>query len=345
MTQSSIRKQLRLPLQVALEVVLQGIRIRMGRSMVTLLGVAFGIAFLMAMLTGQVIRTGVSRETEIRDELDRRVSFLTAKTGPVRDAVFGVIQTGTLNDIERRFVRRLVREGAARLQWCGGGDSPLEELDAVVEADNPDAAARGATALLIAGNGEAPDADWDRLAGLTRQGAIALLRDDAAFAGRAGAVVSLARELRPDEQARRIEQQRRDRTRTIWIVVIALLVTVIGISNAMLMSVTERFREIGTMKCLGALSGFVRQMFFIESSLLGFVGSVAGVLLGAAFSITAFAATYGFGLVLASLDGGRVAAYAALSIAAGVLLSVVAAIYPASFASRMVPATALRSTI
>ena len=44
--------------------------------------------------------------------------------------------------------------------------------------------------------------------------------------------------------------------------------------NAMLMSVTERFREIGTMKCLGALSAFVRQIFLFESCLIGAVGGL-----------------------------------------------------------------------
>ena len=50
-----------------------------------------------------------------------------------------------------------------------------------------------------------------------------------------------------------------------WVVGLALLVAFVGIVNAMLMSVTERFREIGTMKCLGALDGFIVKLFVIES--------------------------------------------------------------------------------
>ena len=44
-------------------------------------------------------------------------------------------------------------------------------------------------------------------------------------------------------------------TKDIWLIVMSLIVCVVGIANSMLMAVTERFREIGTMKCLGALDG------------------------------------------------------------------------------------------
>jgi len=344
---ATIQKQVKLPIGVALQVVGQGIRIRLGRSVVTLLGVVFGIAFLMSLLTGQAIRTGVGRETQLRDELDRRINFLTAKTGPLKDATLGVIQAGPLDETERRFVKLLAQNGLKSFNWVGNSAPEVEQITGgrikAVETDYARVAG-GAPALLVIGDGALPEADWDAMAGRTRERAIATMRDYKPVTVSA-TVVPLARELQPDELARITAEKRKDKVRTIWIVTLALLVTVIGISNAMLMSVTERFREIGTMKCLGAVSGFIRQMFFIESTLLGFAGSLAGVVLGIAFSIAAFSITYGPAAIWSSLDWPRLVLYAVMSVFAGVLLSVVAAIYPAGFASRMVPATALRSTV
>ena len=113
----------------------------------------------------------------------------------------------------------------------------------------------------------------------------------------------------------------------------------------MLMSVTERFREIGTMKCLGALSSFVTQMFVLEASLMGLVGGIVGALAGALFAIAIYTFTYGASLVFGSLPLLSVLTFAGFSIVAGVVLSVIAALYPARVAAAMVPATALRSTI
>ncbi|MCK4402075.1 ABC transporter permease, partial [bacterium] len=48
-----------------------------------------------------------------------------------------------------------------------------------------------------------------------------------------------------------------EQVKQIWLVVLSLMVCVVGIANAMLMSVTERYKEIGTMKCLGALDRFI----------------------------------------------------------------------------------------
>ncbi|MFW2366448.1 MAG: ABC transporter permease, partial [Desulforhopalus sp.] len=83
-----------------------------------------------------------------------------------------------------------------------------------------------------------------------------------------------------------------------WIVFLSLLVCIVGIINAQLMSVTERFREIGTLKCLGALDRFIVRIFVIEASLQGVAGSVVGALLGGV--VAAVSATFRFGLQTAT---------------------------------------------
>ncbi len=128
-------------------------------------------------------------------------------------------------------------------------------------------------------------------------------------------------------------------------ITISLLVTVIGVSNALLMSVTERFREIGTMKCLGALSSFIRRIFLIESALIGLSGSLLGGLLGFLVAALLYMLTFGPGLVLSALNPLQMLGLYGISLLCGLVLSVAAAIYPAQFASRMVPASALRSNI
>jgi ABC-type antimicrobial peptide transport system permease subunit len=122
-------------------------------------------------------------------------------------------------------------------------------------------------------------------------------------------------------------------------------VTVIGISNAMLMSVTERIREIGTMKCLGALSGFVVKLFLIESFLIGIVGAVVGTMLGFVVPFVAYMLNSGVELLFASTPFLHLTGCGAGSIAVGTVLAIVAAIYPAVVAAKMVPADALRTNV
>src|SRR5207245_11646074 len=76
-----------------------------------------------------------------------------------------------------------------------------------------------------------------------------------------------------------------DRIQTRWLIGLALLVAFVGILNAMLMSVTERFREIGTMKCLGALDGFIIKLFLLESLFHGVIGTIVGIVLGIGLSL------------------------------------------------------------
>jgi ABC-type lipoprotein release transport system permease subunit len=187
---------------------------------------------------------------------------------------------------------------------------------------------------------------WDRVLDGAEQRVLAVTRNAQAVpASPDMTVVGLEREWQPDELRDRALQEQRTRFRTGWVIAISLVVTVIGISNAMLMSVTERFREIGTMKCLGALSQFIRQVFFLEACVVGLAGSTAGCVFGAAFAAGAYSLSYGVELVAASMAPSVLLLHGGVCVAAGLVLSAVAAIYPAGVASRMLPAVALRSTV
>lgn len=132
--------------------------------------------------------------------------------------------------------------------------------------------------------------------------------------------------------------------RQLWLVSLSLLVCVVGIANAMLMSVTERYREIGTMKCLGALNRFIIEIFLLESGFQGIVGSLVGVILGFVGMFLLNLIKYG-GEVITTFAGVKMLSAGIIAIVLGAILSVVGAIYPAYRAARMVPADAMRTEI
>ncbi len=126
-----------------------------------------------------------------------------------------------------------------------------------------------------------------------------------------------------------------------WIVTLSLLVCIVGIINAQLMSVTERFREIGTMKCLGALDRFIVRLFVLEALMQGLVGSVAGSILGVISAFLSSLLSLGTG-ILTSFPWLALGYSMVLSIVVGTSLSLIGVIYPAIIAARMQPVEAMR---
>lgn len=126
-----------------------------------------------------------------------------------------------------------------------------------------------------------------------------------------------------------------------WIVFLSLLVCVVGIVNAQLMSVTERFREIGTLKCLGALDRFIVRIFVIEASLQGLTGAFAGALLGAVGALLISLIRFGFSAMI-YVHYTDIAVTMLYAVCTGTILSLLGVLYPAIVASRMQPVEAMR---
>jgi putative ABC transport system permease protein len=126
-----------------------------------------------------------------------------------------------------------------------------------------------------------------------------------------------------------------------WIIILSLLVCTVGIVNAQLMAVTERFREIGTMKCLGALDRFVLRLFILEAGMEGLAGSSVGALAGAAVALAGGLVRYG-SLVVGQVAPAEVAMSIAEATGIGIGLSLLGVLYPARVAARMQPVEAMR---
>ena len=115
---------------------------------------------------------------------------------------------------------------------------------------------------------------------------------------------------------------------------ISLLVGGIGVMNIMLVSVTERTREIGTRKALGAKNSSIRAQFIVEAIIICLIGGILGLILG----ITA-------GVMLSNYLG-----YPAMPSIGGIVISLVFSMgiglffgyFPANKAAQMNPIDALR---
>ncbi len=126
-----------------------------------------------------------------------------------------------------------------------------------------------------------------------------------------------------------------------FLVFLSLTLSLTGIINSMLMSVTERYREIGTLKCLGARNSFIVKIFLIESAIVGFFSSLIGVIFGIGTVLLFKAVQTG----LSSSNWAAITQVTFLSMAIGMGITILATIIPAIQASRMPATSALRVEI
>jgi putative ABC transport system permease protein len=115
---------------------------------------------------------------------------------------------------------------------------------------------------------------------------------------------------------------------------VSLLVGGIGIMNIMLVSVTERTREIGVRMAIGATEGDVQRQFLIEAIVMSLVGGAVGIGIGVAASLL-IASTAGWPVLI---SGGAIAGGVAVAMTIGIFFGY----YPAQKAARLDPIEALR---
>lgn len=127
--------------------------------------------------------------------------------------------------------------------------------------------------------------------------------------------------------------------------IIVLFVASIGIVNTMGMAVAERTKSIGVMKAVGASSGAVRLMFLIQSSLIGLIGGVFGILLGSGINslIQMYAESkISQSKMSMSISIGLPWHLILLILVFSMVIALISGIYPANKAAKLDPVEALR---
>jgi hypothetical protein len=306
---AKVQRQIVLPTSKALEIAYKGIRLRLGRSLLVTSGIVLALAFLMSTWTTQNLIEGM-RGWEIKLNGER-----AAAAEKVMDAgrkVQNLVEAAPPNSksvpAAQADIGKLEKE-------FGSLPAPANVLGPAMAADPRIGAAMerwiDCSRAFKARRHEYEDAQ--------------VLEQLMASRG----VPTSQKDIDADPVQRR------------WLLALALMVTFVGILNSMLMSVTERFREIGTMKCLGALDSFIIKLFLIESLFQGIIGTSFGIIAGLALSFVNAAINYD-GYVWKNITVSGVLTSVVLCLLIGVGLTVAGALYPAWQAARMQPIEAMR---
>jgi len=138
-----------------------------------------------------------------------------------------------------------------------------------------------------------------------------------------------------------LDEGQGERDSWLLMIILSLIVSAAGVLNSMLMAVTQRYREIGTMKCLGALNSFVLLSVLAESAVLGLAGSLLGLIFGALLAALLGMLESGWGF-LGALRLEALGLKVLLTLATGMFLTTLGAAIPAIIASRLPPIEAMR---
>ncbi|MFW6018617.1 MAG: ABC transporter permease [Halapricum sp.] len=225
----------------------------------------------------------------------------------------------------------ILEDSDSRSAFEGFGPSPR----LYIPADFQFIANAGEQPRYIAMVAEAPtksDADIEQVKRVTEE----YLTSSESDAGERAARQELAFELKTSPELIGQLQDVLDLLQNfvVGIAGISLLVGSIGIANIMLVSVTERTREIGIMKAVGAQRRDILGLFIVEAIILGVLGAILGTALGLAAGY-AVAGYIGIPWVFP-------VEWTAIAIVVGIAVGVLAGLYPAWNASRTDPIDALR---
>ena len=121
---------------------------------------------------------------------------------------------------------------------------------------------------------------------------------------------------------------------------ISLMVAAVSIFNVMMMSVTERIREIGILRSIGTQKGEIRRMFIYESVILGLVGAGIGAIVSLGMGYLIVMAMVG---TTEYFFNPQSLVYIPMAMAVGIITCVVSGVYPAWRASNLDPIDALRA--